>query len=119
MGPKIQRSPPLYRLALSCADCRSARASNSLVITRSNSSNASSVAFASRYTTVASNVASRFAYGLRRRNDVARCIDQKFCKPFEHFLDLLGIGLLQVLDAKRDPYIRDAACDFAVGLHGG
>jgi hypothetical protein len=37
----------------------------------SNSSNASSVALASRYTTVANSVASRFEYGIVRRRSVA------------------------------------------------
>jgi len=54
----------------------------------------------------------------RRRHDFARRVHEQFGKPFEDFLDLLRVGLLEVCHGEIDSDVADAACDFCVGLEG-
>jgi hypothetical protein len=52
----------------------------------------------------------------RRRNDLACRVHQELRQPLEDLLDDLGIGLLEVRDAKLDANVGDASSDFMVGL---
>lgn len=51
-----------------------------------------------------------------RLNRFARSVHQKFCKPFEDHLDLLGIGFGEVGGTERNPNVVDTSCNFLVGL---
>ena len=51
-----------------------------------------------------------------RRNHIARRIHQEFCKPLKDFLNLLRVGLLEVLDIETNANIADTPSNLAIGL---
>lgn len=52
----------------------------------------------------------------RWRNDFARCVHQQLGQPFEHLLDDLWVGFLEVCNAEVDTNIRDATGNLSIGL---